>query len=70
MKKGRGHQEVFPGDIQVENFHQLEILQILLRNEGDGDIEDVQFVLLNKMEQQVKRPFKPLQPEGISGVFL
>jgi hypothetical protein len=60
VKKSGSHQEVLPSDIQVENLYQLEIFQILLRDEGDGDIEDIQFVLLNKMEQQVKRSFKPL----------
>jgi hypothetical protein len=58
VKECRSHQKIFSSDIQVENLHQLEIFQILLCNESDGDIEDVQFVFLNKVEQQVKRPFK------------
>jgi hypothetical protein len=59
VKEGGSHEEVLPGHIQVENFHQLEILQILFRDEGNRDIEDVQFVLLDKMEQEVEGAFKP-----------
>jgi hypothetical protein len=65
MKKRGGHQKVLPGNVQVQNFHQLEIFQILLGDEGDGNVEDIQFILLDEMEQQVKRSFEPLQPEGI-----
>ncbi len=65
MEKGGSHKKIFSGDIQIEDPHQFEILQILLRDEGNGDIGDVQFVFVDQMKEQVEGTFKHLQPDRI-----
>jgi hypothetical protein len=42
----------------------------LLGDERNGDIENVQFILMDEMEEKVKRTFEHLQPNCVRGPFL
>ena len=39
--------------VQVQRLHQVEVRQVLLGDEGDGDVEDVQLVLADQVEQEI-----------------
>ena len=39
----------------------LHVLQILLRDGGDGDVVDVDLLLADQVEQQIQRPVVLLQ---------
>src|SRR5581483_4060346 len=61
----RGEDEEIPGHGDVEFLHQLEVFQILLRDLGDGDVVDVNFVFPDQVKQQVERPLKRLQLHAV-----
>ena len=48
----------FTGNIQIQHFHQIDILDVLLRDLGYGDVVYVNLVLPDQVEQEVQRPFK------------
>ena len=56
-KRGR-HHEVLGGDVELHELHDREILEVFLGQEPDGDVEDVQLVLLAKVQQQIERPLE------------
>src|SRR6185503_17120096 len=44
------------------NFlHELDVLDVLARDLGDRDVEDVEILPPDQVEQQVERPFKRLE---------
>jgi hypothetical protein len=53
-KRGR-HHEVLGGNVELHQLHDREILQVFLGQEANGDVEDVQLVLLAKVQQQIER---------------
>jgi len=50
------HQEVFASDIEIENLYHVQCFQILLGDQGDGDVKDIDFVLLDEMKQESRGP--------------
>ncbi len=54
-------------------MHQLEVLEVLLGDEADGDVEDVQLVALDQVQQQVEgalelRELHPVLRRGGGGL--
>ena len=47
----RGHHEVVAGQVQVQLLHQLDRVEVLLRDERDRDVVDVQLIFLDKVQQ-------------------
>jgi hypothetical protein len=52
----RGHVDVVGRDLEVELLHRVEVERVLLGDQDDGDVVDVDLVLLDEMQQQVERP--------------
>ena len=71
MRERRGHEQVLRGHVEVEGLHEREVLEVSLRDEGHGDVEDVELVLLDEVKQEVERPstsalHRPSVPSGSS----
>ena len=69
-REGRGHDEVVAGDLEVHGPHELEVLQVLLRNEGDRDVEDVELVPAHQVQQQIERPLEHLERDEVGRVLV
>ena len=52
-------------------FHCLDIREVLLSNQMDGNVVNIDLALLNEMEQEIKGPFKVLDANliGQFGLF-
>ena len=71
LEQGGRHHEKFPRDSQIQVFHRLDIGEVLLGNEMDGNVVNIDLALLDKMEQEIKGPFKVLDANliGQLGLF-
>ena len=56
-ERGR-HDEVFACDTQIQLPHRVDVGEILLRDEGDGDVEDVDLMRLDEVEQKIEGTFE------------
>lgn len=45
------HQQVLARDVHVQRAHQVEVLEVLLGDEGNGDVENAQLVPLDQVQQ-------------------
>jgi hypothetical protein len=57
------HQQVLAGQFEVVGPDLLHVLQVLSRDAGQRDVEDVEVLLADQVEQQVQRPFEGLQKD-------
>ena len=57
VNEGGGHVDEFGGDVDVEFFEFVEIVEILRGDSGDLDVVDAHLLLLDEVEQQVERTF-------------
>ena len=55
-----GHGDKLAGHLQIHLLAQLQVGQILLQNEGDGDILYLDLVLAQQIEDQIQRALKVL----------
>ena len=53
--------EVLAGQIEIEGLHHLEMGQVLLRDEGHGDVVDVELVLPDQVKEKIERPLKDVE---------
>src|SRR5579871_3771758 len=44
-----GHHQVFAGELQLHLLHELDVLHVLARDLGDGDVEDVQVLAADEV---------------------
>ena len=51
----RGHVNEVGRDVHVELLELVEIVEILARDLGDRDVVDVDFLLLDQIEQEIER---------------
>ena len=51
----RGHVNEIGRDVHVQLLELVEIVEILARDLGDRDVVDVDFLLLDQIEQQIER---------------
>ena len=65
MNEQRGHVDVVGGDIEIELLHRVEVRVVLLGDEGDGDVVDIDFVLLDEMQQEIERSVKRRQRDFV-----
>jgi len=52
-----GHVQEICGDVDVQLFELVEVVQILTGDFGDGDVVDVHLLLADQVEQQIERAF-------------
>ena len=65
MDERRRHHQELARDVEVQLLHQVDVLEILLRDRGDRDVVDVDLVLLDEVQQQVERALELLEPDRI-----
>ncbi len=63
-QRGRHDQEL-TRHIQIHLLHQIDVLEVLVRDEGDRNVVDVHLMLLDEVQQQVERSFEVLQPNWV-----
>ena len=68
LEEGRRHDEEFAGNIYPGTFHLGQVLQVLGAQGGHGDVVDVNFVVLDQVQQEVHGTLESFQLDGI-GVF-
>ena len=55
VRQRRRHHQVLAGDVDAHGPHHGQVLEKLLGDEPDGDVEDVELVLLDQVQQEVER---------------
>ena len=58
----RRHHQVLARDLDVERPRELDVLDVLLRDERDRDVEHVELVATHEVQEQIERSF-----EGVEG---
>ena len=60
-----------PATVRLQVLHRLDVGQILLSDHRDGNVVNVDFVLLDEVEEQIERPFEILDTDlvGQLGLF-
>ncbi len=66
MGQRRSHDEILTCKIDIQILHQIEVLDVLLADERNGNIGNVELVLLNQMKQEIERPFEGRERDMIS----
>ena len=61
----RGHHQEFARDVEVQLLHQLDRVEVLLRDERDRDVVDVDLVLPDEVQQQVERPLEVVELDRV-----
>ena len=56
VDQGGGHHQPLPRNIDVQILHDLEVLQVLLRDVGNGNVPDIDLFLLDHVKQEIERP--------------
>ena len=54
MRQRCGHHEVVARDVDIQILHQADVREVLFRNESYRNIENIEFVLLDQVQQQVE----------------
>jgi hypothetical protein len=69
VDEGGRHDHEVPRHVQVQLPHQVQVLHVLARDGGDGDVVDVDLVLANEVQQQVQRPLeeREMDARGVVG---
>ena len=58
LGEDRGHHQVFGGELEPELMHHLDVIDVLARDLGDRDVEDVEVLPADQIEQQIERAFE------------
>src|SRR4029077_20457949 len=71
VNQRRGHDEKFAGDVQIQLLHQRDRCEVLRGDERDRDVVDVDLVLPDQVQEQIKRSLEvgQLNGEGIGRRF-
>ena len=63
LGQDRGHHQVLGGELEAHLVHRLDVLDVLARDLGDRDVEDVQVLAADQVQQQVERTFERLEDD-------
>jgi hypothetical protein len=58
-----GHDQVFGGELEAHLVHRLDVVDVLARDFGDRDVEDVQVLAADQVQQQVQRAFEGVEDD-------
>src|SRR6185295_16031742 len=64
VNQRRRHDEELARDIEIQLLHQMDRVEVLSRDERDGDVANLQLVLLDEMEKQIERPLEVFELDG------
>src|SRR5262245_10586502 len=62
VNQRRRHHQKFTGNIKIELLHQVQILEVLRRDERDWYVVDVHLMLFDQVDQQIERSLERLKP--------
>ena len=65
MDQRRRHVDEVGGNVDIELFELVQVIEILLGDLGDGNVVDVHLLLANQIEQKIERPFVHRQIDAI-----
>ncbi len=65
MNQRRGHVDEVGGNVDIEFFELVQVVEILLGDFGDGDVVNVHLLLADQIEQQVERTLVSGQIDAI-----
>jgi hypothetical protein len=65
VNQRRRHDEELAGNVEIQLLHQVDVFQILLRDQRDRNVVDVDLVPLDQVQQQIERALEDRQPYGI-----
>ncbi len=65
VNQRRGHVNEIGGDVHVELFELVKIIEILARDLRDGNVVNVDFLLLDEIEQEIERAFVMFEMESV-----
>ena len=65
-KVGR-HHDKFAGQLDVQLFERLEILQVLTGDAFERDIVNVDLILFDEIKKEIERPFENLELDLVIG---
>ena len=63
LDQHRGHQQVFGGEFEIGLANLVDVAEVLPRQPGHRDVEDVEVLLADQVEQQVQRAFERFQED-------
>ena len=63
LRQHGGHQQIFPGKVDLHGVHQLDVLDVLMRDGRDVDGENVEVLTTDEIQQQIQRPLEGLEKD-------
>jgi hypothetical protein len=60
-----GHDQEIARQIDVESLEDLDVLQVLVGDLGDGDIVDIHLFLADEIEQQIERAGEDVEVDAV-----
>ena len=63
LGQDRGHHQVFGGELEAHLVHRLDVVDVLARDLGDRDVEDVEVLAADQVQQQVQRTFERIEDD-------
>jgi serine/threonine protein kinase len=64
VSQSRRHEQVLGREIELHELHDRQVFEVLLGDEADGNIEDVELMLLTKVEQKVEGSLEMRKLDG------
>src|SRR5207249_3763924 len=64
VDQGRGHHQELACDIEIQLLHQVNRVEILRRDERNGNVVDVHLVFPDEVKQQIERPREVIELDG------
>jgi len=58
MKQSGRQDQVFPRQVEIQRFHELDVLKILFRNLGDGYVVDIKLIFPDQVKEEIERAFE------------
>ena len=65
VNQRRRHDEELPRHIKIHLLHQLDVVEVLLRDDRNRDVIDIQLALANQMEEKIERALEGIQLDVI-----
>ena len=63
LGQDRGHHQVFGGQLEAQVLHHADVFDVLARDLGDRDVEDVEVLAADQVQQQVERALEGIEDD-------
>jgi len=65
----RRHDDELRGEVDVEEFEGIDVIEILFGDFLDGDRVDIELVLFDEVEQEIERALEDFELDFVIGIF-